>query len=449
MSFRSLLAQPFIRAETNAFRISVEKRGVVFKLPQDAAKRLQWSVGTTVDLQIGEKTDAGKVLLCADPKGRPLAKAGSESNGLKIILRRDLFPGVPDRLSADKVRFELRGTAAIIAWLPWCEQPASAATTIPAEDAAPQGPTQTPPAADDAGSGGNAGVVIDPLLAGGEGHQQNAPGAFARESAEAMPAGSSMSEPVRAASAGLDVAAAPSPKAGSDPDVAGNAAGHSEQPSSFPFQDKSLAEIDAAAAPSPTPAFLRAGFSNEPGAYGFMSAAQTEEFVRACARDARDAELAEIAGKEPGGYAKGSVNYLRGKLAARIKNARFAQVAPAKAKVDPPPFKAGPLPPAPRHSASAIPSPSPQPARMVPRAVTNESVAEPKPTLSPALLKFLRDEVAPVLLPLNIRITKTDDDTGLLRNGKPVTLEDVVAEVNRVLAADDPDFEPISFDTAA
>lgn len=54
----------------------------------------------------------------------------------------------------------------------------------------------------------------------------NAPGAFARKSAEAMPVGPSVSGPALAANAGLDAAAAPLQKAGDDSDEAIGVTGH-------------------------------------------------------------------------------------------------------------------------------------------------------------------------------------------------------------------------------
>lgn len=416
MSFQSLVARLNARPETDTFRIGIEPKLVVFKPPLDVLNKLGWAAGTKLDIQLGEGEDAGKVRLTRDPKGWSLLQAGGSANGLTVKCHRQFVAGTPEgKRPAVSVRHELDGDTAIIAWLPWIE--AAAADTmgfaalsdsikriVRRESEGPVAAEQPPEDHE-----------TIPVLCAEPARILDNPS----DSSNAFAAADEQSDAI-----GRTVGSIPATGA-----------------SMFPVQQRSLAEAEAPRAPE-EPRPLRSAFAPpEPGAYGYMSAEQTEEFVQACARDALWGDLGNIIAKKPGDYARGSIKHLRDKLAGRITAAREAlkptAVAPMPTASVPPPFKAGPLPPAPKSL----------PDRMVPRYAPVEEAPAPKPALSPELLKFLREEVAPVLLPLNIKITKNHDDTGLERNGLPVTLAAVIAEVNRILARDGDG--PITFDTAA
>lgn len=205
----------------------------------------------------------------------------------------------------------------------------------------------------------------------------------------------------------------------------------------FPVQDKSLPK-----APPSAPA----GAGN---AFGRMSAAQTEEFVLAVARGAPQSELGLIIKKHPATYAQGSIKYLKEKLADRIKAAPVpAAAAPRLTDRDDP----APNPPsAPRDAGLKLPArrPDPSPAAAAVVMRTAEPAPRPAPAAAPVtdqpspiashILKFLREEVVPVLAPLGRRVIKTRDGTGLLLDGAPSTLAEVVAEANRIIATHDGD----------
>jgi len=368
VSFKSLAAQRGDHPETNQFRIGAGKDGVTFKLPLNAAQKLGWTKGTKLDVQPGDGDDAGAVRLCADPKGWSLIAAGASSKGLRLQIRSPAL-AAPERFPSQAVRHVLEGTTAIIAWLPWGAGPASADHTAAGGDAVLQGPTQASPAASDAGSGGNPGVANDPPAAGREDRQHA--GSGEEPAADAQPGVSDQgAHGDIIQSGGVSVGSIPTsgtikhPGAGAEPasvamgreveasetgDPTGEgrtagsipATGASGKPpvertAAFPVQERSLADV---AEPPPSASPPRSAFAPpEEGAYGRMSAEQTERFVQAAARDATLAELTAILAQPPGRYASGSVYWFRDtKLAHRVEVARKRIAAQLSETILPPP----------------------------------------------------------------------------------------------------------------
>lgn len=131
-------------------------------------------------------------------------------------------------------------------------------------------------------------------------------------------------------------------------------------------------------------------------------------FIDAVARGAGNAELAKICG-----LPAGSMYYLKEQVRAHAKKRTPA-------------------------TAEAVTAPAP-------KAVDDAPSGPPK--VPPHILEFLRTDVVPVLAPLGHKVTKTRDGTGLLFNGAPISLEDLVAKVNDVLK--DLDEPPLDVPAAA
>lgn len=336
MTWRDLSELRGSHPEGSAFRIAIEKRGVRIKPGTALTGKLGWKRGDKIAVMVGEAEHAGLALMVPSPAGWALVTSGGRSKAALALK-------LPRRLS-NKDLFpgspEMLRSTVVEALVVAHDGPAAIRFRLPWVQASPAIPDAAPAV---------------PM------HAADVP---------AVP-----------------VAAAPQPSNQPTKPVEDRAGPPTRR--TFPIQQRTLAEVDA---PKPTPA---AAPKPEPAAFGRMSAAQTEEFIQACARGAMWSELQAIVTKPPGAYSSGSVQHLKDKLADRIDA--------AKAK---------------RHGLTLPSAQTEQPAAGIPDHI----------------LKFVRDEIVPVLAPLDRRVTKNRDDTGLLLDGKPVTLAELVAEVNRLLA---------------
>ena len=162
------------------------------------------------------------------------------------------------------------------------------------------------------------------------------------------------------------------------------------EPKPFPVQSRSLAEVDRYQSPNdPTnlPPQVRAKF---------IAAARKGESTKT---------LAEIAVRP-----LGSIGGILDKYLPEVKEDRRRTML---ARIEP--------------AAS-----SPAPAE---RRVASEQIDAPVP-LSESVLRFLREEIDPVLKPMGRRVTKTADGSALLLDGKPTTADALVKLVKEILGND-------------
>lgn len=273
--------------------------------------------------------------------------------------------------------------------------------------------------------------------------EQNAPGAFARESAEAEP----VLQP-SVSGAGTDTAAAPYSEDQPQPlPIEGSAAGH-------PFP-KTIAEADrkfGVLTSNP------AGWSEE----------KRERFIEAAARREPHQALKELVGCSLKGVdfaldklrveitarrARETGGFKAGPLPEIPERARAIQSAKSSLQMQHDMRSIGvkPNPPGPRPKGTENTRVLPEAERMVPRRPTLQAApAEPAaaPRITKETLDFLRDEVAPILMARKgVKIAARVDTGIFLRNDKPIAFEDILTEVNALLVAEGE--QALKFEVAA
>lgn len=478
MSFRSLA---YLRGKQPnkiqpLFRIGVDGRAVTFRPSNSMVDRLGWKVGDRINIAIGEGKDAGIVQLCRldGEGGWKLVTSGGGSTSLAVKISRHIMatPNMPATLPMSDVRAEVRGKAAVV-WLPWeksgsIEAKGQEGTKCsPRSRVAAPGPSDRRPAdvpedvtTDQAGAAvESAPPVTDDYLTyaewvdrhntvpeptvvvvgsseGGETTLAPIPEPAATVDATEQPpepngigcdGGEAVAE-VNAGSCGGDVChrslgpvAEADEATGKPGPVAGDEGGSPSPP--FPIQTKSLDQVDK-------PIYGRV--TNDPTTW--LSDVR-DRFISAAARQTSTAGLVQICGRSTKAV-ESALDLLHDEIVARRVRLGRQESSP---------IKKGPLPNAPKHdSITRVIS---ETDRKVPRREVDESAPAAKPSVSAEVLKFLREEVFPILKPLGREIKKNHDDTGLLLDGKPATVEEIVAETNRLL--EQAGEEPIKFEIAA
>lgn len=184
-------------------------------------------------------------------------------------------------------------------------------------------------------------------------------------------------------------------------------------PREFPVQTRTLPEVDAERTPSLAELRGRTDPALSGGHPSTWPSEKRRAFIDAVLDRKPDSELSRIAQRPVGSL----YNIIKKQLGSEIEAARKARS-----------FKHGPLPPTP--SSQAKPSTLPP----APKYAAGPAADEVAPAIPEHILEFVRTEIEPVLRPLGRKIVKNRDDTGLVLDGTPVTLDELVIEANRILA---------------
>lgn len=398
MSWFDLSTVMHRRGDAEATRIAVQRSDITIRFGRELIGQLGWSRGDKVTVIVGRDEHFGLVRLAKGQSGWTLQHPGGSSkhgNDALVKLGRMIhgqpaLPELPERLPATPV--ETTVDAGMVEFrLPWL---AVGEQQIP-ERAAVYDPEPKPPEAH--------GEAVDGAGSSSETNARQSGPADGRRS------GARGEEDGQTRASAEDVGGSPATERAGPPtprSIPGLPGRKREQ-----VQSRSLAEVETATRdPSPR------DNPNEKGAFGRMSATQTEEFVRAVAAGASRRDLKAIADKLPARYSPGTINYLKDKLAHRIEVAR---------KTEPRPVQRQPLP-----------------APVTPVTLAEPDAAE-QPTGPPPIpettLKFLREEIVPVMASLGHKVTLSDDKTQLYLQESggpvklPVTAAELVARVNALL----------------
>lgn len=137
MSFESIPMAA--RGNTVRDRVSIQNKGVVFRLDNATLDKLGWKSGDCIDIQVGRDDHYGIVQLLKKEHGRKLHPQGrnSESHtGLVVNLGRhkmggagggETLPEMPPRLPSTPIIIEIVGGAAQFR-LPWIVPPNETST---------------------------------------------------------------------------------------------------------------------------------------------------------------------------------------------------------------------------------------------------------------------------------------------------------------------------------
>lgn len=486
MSYRDITALRRPETRNSAFRVSVEKHAVTIRPGSDLCARAGWGEGAKLGCLIGEGEDVGRARLVSDPNGWRLRQDGSKGR-LYIKLPRSFgnkitFPDLPELSASVETRVRVVGEGTVEFDLPWCT-PRTAAIAAsgalvkygetvsvdwdavetfktelsdrgalcrvildmleifewaveeheadPHEKSAKQVVTDTISSIDPE----PAAVVVAAIPGPGDGPLEGA--VETHGTSVTGPGGGPAASPTEPApKAGNSKPAAVEPRAARKCVACGAALPEQSWRGvaycSQSCLDRHAADIEAQSVAVPT-----MSITNNPATWPH---GVREKFVAAVAAGATKKECAAICSRPLGSVADIIKWYLADDVARAQKDQRSAEretLAAKKTTLAPGPNLEPTTIPAPLPVVSLIKKDTPLPALVTePRAfpIQDRSLADVPHPMSAWVLKQIREKAQETLLAAGYQLKKSDDDTAILVDGKPLTPVEVFALANLSLA---------------